>query len=119
MTAAVSFDLAVHFERQVIARVVTESHIRAFAGEYLAHCRTNATRSSSDERPLSLKQETHLAMFSPSLQSVGLKPNTDHAEATSLKTAFSGCGISAAISSTICRVAFGIASPTVAARSRE
>jgi hypothetical protein len=42
-----------------------------------------------------------------------------HAEATSLKTAPSGLGIRAAISSTIWRVAFGIASPTVAARIRE
>src|SRR5688500_15464164 len=61
------FDLADHLGGKVVARVIAESHICPLAGKHLAHCRTNATRSSSDERLLSLKQKTHSVIFSPNL----------------------------------------------------
>ena len=58
-----AFDLLTHLGGEVVARVVAESHIGAFARKNLANCRTNATRSAGYERALSFKQKTHLAMF--------------------------------------------------------
>ena len=68
--APISFDLLDHLGRKVVARVVAESHVRTFARKHIADCRTNATRSSSDERLLSLKQKTHLAMWANAFSAV-------------------------------------------------
>jgi hypothetical protein len=57
-----SFDFAAHLLGQIVTRVVTESDVRAFAREDVAHGRTDAARSTGDERAFSLKQKAHVAM---------------------------------------------------------
>ena len=61
--ASVGLNLLTHFGGEIFTRVVTEGDIGALACEYFADCRTDATRSTGYERALSLKQQTHLAMF--------------------------------------------------------
>ena len=59
---AVSFDLAAHFAGEIVACVVTESDVGALARKNIAHGRTDATRSTGNERAFSLKQKAHVAM---------------------------------------------------------
>src|SRR6185369_9728909 len=61
--AAVALDLFARRGSQIVTRVVTERDICAFARKDFANGRTDATRSAGYERALSLKQQTHLAMF--------------------------------------------------------
>jgi len=56
-------DFLTNLGGEVVARVVAESHIRAFARKYFANRRTDATRSAGYERTLSLKQKTHRRLF--------------------------------------------------------
>src|SRR5262245_18034447 len=60
---AVTLDLAGHVGGEVVARVVAKSHVGPFARKYVTNCRTYTSRSSGDERPLSLKQKTHSVTF--------------------------------------------------------
>jgi hypothetical protein len=59
----VRLDFLTHLGGEILTRVVTERHIGALACEYFADCRTYASRSTGNERALSLKQQTHLAIF--------------------------------------------------------
>src|SRR5215213_932023 len=61
--AAVRLDLLTHVGGKIVTRVVAERHVGALTREDFAHRRTDATRSAGYERALSLKQETHLAIF--------------------------------------------------------
>src|SRR4030095_8462564 len=58
--ATESFDLLAHLRRQIITRTIVERHISTLTCEDLAECRTDSTRSTSDERSLSFQQQTHV-----------------------------------------------------------
>jgi hypothetical protein len=50
--------------RQIIARVVIESYVCAFACEHLTHCSADAACASRNESSLSFQQKTHLLIVS-------------------------------------------------------
>jgi hypothetical protein len=62
---AITLNLASGLFREIIATVVNKRYIRTLTSEHVAHCRTDTSRSTRDERSLSFQQKTHLVMFSP------------------------------------------------------
>src|SRR5215203_2857922 len=55
--ATIGFNLLGHLGGEIVTRVVAKGHIRALAGKNVANRSTDATRSTGDERALSLKQK--------------------------------------------------------------
>src|SRR5262249_21350604 len=60
---AVGLDFLTHVGSKIFTRVVAERHVGALTRKDFANRRTDATRSAGYERALSLKQQTHLAIF--------------------------------------------------------
>jgi hypothetical protein len=58
--AAVRLDLLRYFFGEVFARVIAEGHVRALAGEDLAHRRADAARAPGDKGSFPFQQQTQL-----------------------------------------------------------
>ncbi len=58
-SSAVCLNLCADLRREIVATVIVEGDIRAFAREYFADRRTDTARSAGYKRAFSFKQKTH------------------------------------------------------------